>query len=89
MAPRSDSEPTLAIIHADIKTTMHTVSRLDTLITGGDELDKGLIHEHGETRHRVDDLERSEAKRRKLILSAVTAAIGSSIAAFFAMFGGK
>ena len=85
-------EPTLTDIHVDVQTTMRLAQKMDKLLTGGDELNKGLIYEHNKTRGRVEVLEKTEAVRRKWVLTAVTAAIGSVAAgiwtAFKAKFGG-
>jgi hypothetical protein len=84
-----NDEPTLLNIHTEIKTVSRTVQRMDKLLTGGDELEKGLIYQHNKLSYRVGDLEDSERTRRKLTIAAVTAAIGSSIVMLFEFFRKK
>lgn len=95
MAPISSSDRleaihgTLIALNSKVEVNTNILKRMDSLVTGGDDPSKGLIHDQQETRYRVETLERCEDRRKKMIGAAVGAAITSTIGAIIAWVKGS
>lgn len=59
------------------------VNRLDKILTGGDEPDEGLVYRHQDTKHRVESLEKEEAKRAWYTRAAILAALSAFVKSFW------